>query len=78
MIRIVVKTLKFRGEDTNISNILLGENPAFTMKYKNLYDQIYLLKMIGIVMKTLKFLKISWGEPPFVKTINHNTIHFII
>ena len=78
MIRIVVKTLKFRGEDTTIYKIFLGENPAFTMKYQNLYDQIYLLKMIRIVVKTLTFLKFSWGEPPFAKTTNHNKIHFII
>ena len=55
MIRIVVKTLKFRGEDTNISKIFLGENPAFTIKYQNLYDQIYLLKMTRIVVKTINF-----------------------
>ena len=73
MMRIVVKTLKFRGEDTKISKIFLGENPAFTIKYQNLYDQIYLLKMIRIVVKTLKKF-----EPPFAKTTNHNTIHFII
>ena len=56
MIRIVVKTLQFRGEDTTISKIFLGENPAFTIKYQNLYDQIYLINMIRIVVKTLKFL----------------------
>ena len=67
MIRIVVKTLKFRGEDTKISKIFLGENPAFTIKDHNLYEQIYLLKMIRIVVKTLKFLKMSWGEPPSPK-----------
>ena len=79
MIRIVVKTLIFRGEDTKISKIFLGENPAFAIKYQNLYDQIYFQKMIRIVVKTLKFLKNSWGEPPpFAKTTNHNTIHFII
>ena len=78
MIRIVVKTLIFRGEDTQISKIFLGENPAFAIKYQNLYDQIYFQKMIRIVVKTLKFLKNSWGEPPFAKTTNHNTIHFII
>ena len=33
MIRIVVKA-KFRGEDTNILKIFLGENPAFTIKYE--------------------------------------------
>ena len=78
MIRIVVKTLKFRGEDTKISKIFLGENPTFTIKYQNLYDQIYLLKTIRIVVKTLKFLKKNWGEPPFAKTTNHYTIQFII
>ena len=64
MIRIVVKILNFRGEDTKMYKILLGENPAFTIKYQNLYDQIYLLKLIKIVVKTLKFLMFSWGEPP--------------
>ena len=78
MIRIVVKTLIFRGEDTKISKIFLGENPAFAIKYQHLYDQIYFQMMIRIVVKTLKFLNNSWGEPPFAKTTNHNTIHFII
>ena len=59
-----MKTLIFRGEDTKISKIFLGENPAFAIKYQNVYDQIYFQKMIRIVVKTLKFLKNSWGEPP--------------
>ena len=60
MIRIVVKTLKFRGEDTKISKIFLGENPAFTIKYPNLYD----LKIIRIVVKTLRFQTKILGENP--------------
>ena len=27
-----------RGEDTKISQIFLGENPAFTIQYQNVYD----------------------------------------
>ena len=68
MIRIVVKTLNSVVKtDTTISKIFLGENPAFTIKYQNVYDQIYLLKMIRIVVKTLKFLIFSWGELPSPK-----------
>ena len=35
-----MKILIFRGEDNKISKIFLGENPAFAIKYQNLYDQI--------------------------------------
>ena len=75
-----MKTLKFHGEDTKISIIFLGENPAFTIKYQNLYYQIYLLKMIRIVVKTLKFLKCSWGEPPLRQNnqSQYNTFHNLI
>ena len=77
---IVVKTLIFRGEDTKIYKIFLGENPAFTIKYQNFYDQIYLLNMIRIVVKTLKFLKKILGRTPLRQNnqSQYNAFHNLI
>ena len=67
-----------RGEDTKIYKIFLGGKSRLHHKISKFVQLDYLLKMIRIVVETLKFQKKILEKKTFTKTTNHNTIHFII